>query len=439
MIDCGRYLRICSTLSAVATVHMIHATIPSAVMVGTASSLDIHTPLLSCPCQYQPDNGVYYSTYGGKLQAPQVPASAFVELDEVLSYSYIRGVAHYQNWSTFEPEDGQYNFSTIDTIFELAQKHNKHVILGMQMGVCAPLWVLEHPDVATVDFVHSNPGWSHWSTLQHYAQGYLVTTMAVPWVENAVYGSYTERVVRALAVRYANNSQLAYVNVCGPSASGGVEANFNVDYKASRVVNAQYDTEMNYTLNHYVTAWEHQIDLYVSLFPRSGMATHDETGQQGYDPQSHAIVDYDVNDRMTTARAIRNYMINQHKLKKRRRNPIIRCCGGNNITAEWGKPGTTVDKPPKDTYALLMWEVREVADVGFEPASVQLLSGRTASEFQTMLDIDLYYNGRFLEIKRPDLITNSGQPELMYKQDLITTSQRMVGCLPWNCTSNARS
>ena len=84
----------------------------------------------------------------------------------------------------------------------------------------------------------------------------------------------------------------------------------------------------------------------------------------------------------------------------------MRCCGGSNKTAVWGVPGTLADKPPKSNFAKLLWEVREEVDIGFEPASVQLLRGVNGTEMQTMLDIDRYYNGRFLEIKRPDLVTN---------------------------------
>ena len=110
-------------------------------------------------CEYQPDNGIYYSTYGGELQQSVVQESAFAQLEIVLSYNYIRGVSHYQNWSTLEISDGVYNFTTIDRIFDMVEQHHKYVILGIQQGVCVPKWVLQDPRVHTVDFVHGNPGW----------------------------------------------------------------------------------------------------------------------------------------------------------------------------------------------------------------------------------------------------------------------------------------
>ena len=48
-------------------------------------------------------------------------------------------------------------------------------------------------------------------------------------------------------LRFADSPLLAYVNVAGISVSGGVEANFNVDYARSRQVVADYDRQMNYT------------------------------------------------------------------------------------------------------------------------------------------------------------------------------------------------
>lgn len=66
------------------------------------------------------------------------------------------------------------------------------------------------------------------STVQQIVRGYDVSTMAVPWAEQRPtirstrsYEWYVERAVTALAERYAKKDNLAFVNVCGPSASGG--------------------------------------------------------------------------------------------------------------------------------------------------------------------------------------------------------------------------
>jgi hypothetical protein len=114
--------------------------------------------ILASDCKYKKDNGIYYSTYGGLLQRSLVSHSAFDQLDDVLSYDYVKGVAHYQNWSTLEVADGVFNWTVLDNIFNSTAKHGKFVLLGLQMGVCAPKWLLNNTDIQTTRFVHGNPG-----------------------------------------------------------------------------------------------------------------------------------------------------------------------------------------------------------------------------------------------------------------------------------------
>jgi hypothetical protein len=404
--------------------------------------------VLASKCTYKKDNGIYYSTYGGLLQRSVVPPSAFDQLDDVLSYDYVRGVSHYQNWSMLEIADGVFNWTVLDNIFNSAATHGKHVLLGLQMGVCAPAWLLSKCDVETVRFVHGNPGWRSWSTVQSYDKGYLVSTMAVPWQTR--YESFKKRAVAALASRYANRSQLTWVNVCGPSVSGGVEANFNVDYAASRQVNALYDTQMNYTQRNYVDGWQRMIDFYIGLFKRSGMATHDQCGDEGW--ENGTVTQYTTTQKLASARAIRDYLIAQHTLRKGAK-PVVRCCGGNSDTRIWGVPGSDPPSGPPSNYARLMWEIRETADVGFEPnglggkpytptnrnQQVQQVRKHIAAEntagMQQMLGIEVFYNGRYLEIKRPDLITNRNIPNISYAGMLANTSAAMTPGrqLPWDC------
>lgn len=174
------------------------------------------SPLVAGPCRYARDNGVYWSTYAGALQRPVVSVADLKLLDDVLAFPYIAGVAHYQNWSTLQPGPGMYNWTLLDAIFAAAQRHNKSVILGLQMGVCAPAWVLQSRDVHTVRFVHKNPGWYSWATLQSHVAGVPVITSARPW-QNPAYDAAVQDVVRALAKRCVSNS------VCGvqPSCSVG--------------------------------------------------------------------------------------------------------------------------------------------------------------------------------------------------------------------------
>lgn len=382
-------------------------------------------------CTYSNQSGVFLETYGSELQWAAPPPQALTQLDVALRLPYIRGVSHYQNWSTLEIAPGVFNWTIPDAVFALAAKHDKHVILGLQMGVAAPAWLLTDPQVPTVDFVHANRPWAALSTVQRWVDGLLVSRLARAW-DNPVYAARVEAAVRALAARYAGRKELVFVNVAGPSASGGVEANFNMQYPLSRRVNPAFDAQLNYTEAKFVQVWQQRIDLYLALFAQVGMATHDQPGQQGL--VGGRVITYTDAQRMATARAVRDYLVAEHPRRKAGRPAVVRCCGGSSNPAIWGPPGSR--QPPPSTYALLMWEVRQQARIGFEEATCQAIRNATAAQMGAMLATDRAYNGQFLEIKRPDIINNTDQPELLYAAQLQAAAAAMLpgGALPWPCT-----
>jgi hypothetical protein len=130
-----------------------------------------------------------------------VDPESIAMIDQILAFDHVVGVAHYQNWSTLEPAPGTYNYTVLDAVFDGARRRNKSVIIGLQAGVCAPRWVLERPDVLTARFVHQNPGWFGWASLQSHVRGVPVITFARPW-HNPAYDELLEKTLRALAHRY---------------------------------------------------------------------------------------------------------------------------------------------------------------------------------------------------------------------------------------------
>ena len=86
-------------------------------------------------------------------------------------------------------------------MFGGARRNHKSVVVGLQAGVCAPRWLLERPDVATARFVHRNPGWFGWASLQSHVRGVPVLPFARPW-DNPAYDEALGRTLRALAQRY---------------------------------------------------------------------------------------------------------------------------------------------------------------------------------------------------------------------------------------------
>lgn len=403
-------------------------------------------------CGYARDNGLYWSTYGGPLQRAVVPAPDLGLLDNILSFPWIAGVAHYQNFSALEPSDpeqpgGERNWTVLDSVFAAAARHNKSVILGLQMGVAAPAWLLTRADVRTVQFVHANPGWFPWATVQSHVAGVPVITMASPW-HNPVYEVAVARTVAAVAERYADHPSLAWANVAGLSASGGVEANFNVDFARSRTVIPRFDAQMNYTARSYIDGWRSRIDLYWRLFRgRIGMATHNQPGAAGWDSTAGKVVSYSEPEQMTTARAVRDHLVALGQSNPVRPTPVIRCCGGSNRTGMWGVPNVTVGpgQPPPLPYAQLMWEVRNKAAIGFEQGGIVGRGrGQNATTLRRCLTIEQYYNARYIELKTPDVINSAGgqipskqppyQPSVI---DLVAAASRMKGCcLPWGCPAS---
>ena len=76
---------------------------------------------------YAPNAGIYFSTYGGPLSAISVSQSSLQLLDAVLSYPYVAGVAHYQNWSTLEVAEGVFNWTVLDAVFAAAHLSLIHI------------------------------------------------------------------------------------------------------------------------------------------------------------------------------------------------------------------------------------------------------------------------------------------------------------------------
>ena len=400
-------------------------------------------------CNYEEGNGLFWSTYGGPVQRSVVSPGSLKLIDDVLSFDFVAGIAHYQNWSTLEVSEGKFNFTVLDAAFAAASSRNKSVILGLQAGVCAPSWLLQSEGVATARFVHSNPGWFGWASLQSHVQGVPVITFARPW-DNPLYEQALERTLRALAHRYAGHPALAYVNVVGLSASAGVEANFNVNLRSSRKVVPGYDEQMNYTQEKFIAGWKNRIDRHLALFPRVGMATHDQPGDAGW--EGGRVVEYTVEQKMATARSIRDHLLDRAGLEGR---PVVRNCGGSNDSSVWGQPGVTVGGPqdlpaPKD-FALLLWEVRQRAHLGVEQGRIVPRSASAPEQLQYIkeaLEIQRYYNIRFIELKTPDIVDVGGHCVIKHRPEPCdkphaefvpvlqqTASKMRAGSpLPWNCT-----
>jgi hypothetical protein len=357
---------------------------------------------------YRDGDGIYMLMYGTSREEPMFTS----KMNAALSLPYIQGIAYYQQWNELEPEmQGQFEWRQLDNAFDAVKQHGKKIILGMQAGVMSPQWLIEHPDVETIDFVHGNPGWSAWSTV-HWTEtvgtnSYTVSRMPLPWDE--VYNAALESALSRIAVRFGDESCIEFVNVCGPSVSAGVEANFNVNWAASRALDPDFDAHLGYTAAKYINAWKRSTDAHLQIFTNAvlGIGLHSATGSQGF--ENGSVVTYSADDQMTAARAIRDYFLQQHTALRGEWGHV-RNCGLSDSENLWGDPDSIDDKPASD-FTALQWEVRDSAFAGYESGSVSSINGsggvpRTVEEFETLIHNGITGYGRHLEIKVPDIVNN---------------------------------
>ncbi len=348
---------------------------------------------------YEKQDGIYLLTYASTTQSPVFER----KLEAALAMSYVKGVSHHQEWRTLEPREGVYDWRELDLVFDLARKHGKQVILGVQAGVMAPAWLLRKDGVRTVDFVHNNPGWTAWSTLKIPAtvtgKNVTLSRMALPW--DLGYNAALYRTLARIAARYDGESGLTYVNVCGPSASGGVEANFNINWTLSRAAVPDFDRKLGFTLARYVAAWKAAIDAHFRVFRKStlGMGNH-TLAEAPWGFAEGPVVTYTSAEQMRAAREIRDYLLRRH-LEERGTSGVVRNCGLN-AASMWGDPDRVDDKPASN-FTALQWEVRDRAKIGYECMGVNSRNS-DAGIFARVVRNGITGYGRYLEIKTPDIV-----------------------------------
>ncbi|WP_233231611.1 glycosyl hydrolase family 28-related protein [Tichowtungia aerotolerans] len=356
---------------------------------------------------YEEGDGIYMLMYGTSREEP-----AFTDkMNAALALPYIKGIAYYQQWNELETGQDQFEWRQLDNAFNAVKQHGKKIIIGMQAGVMSPQWLIDRADVECIDFVHGNVGWSEWSTMMWEvpvgSDTYKVSRMPLPW--GAVYNARLDNALLKIALRYGDESCIAFVNVCGPSVSGGVEVNFNVNWNASRAVDFNFDSNLAYTSTKYIDAWKRSIDAHLQIFSNAtvGVGLHNATGSQGY--ENGTVVSYSSEQQMDAAEEIRDYFLQRHVAEKGVWG-VVRNCGLSDSVSLWGDPDRIDDKPSSN-FTALQWDVRDSAFVGYESGTVSSLNGtdgvpRTAEEFETLIRNGITGYGRHLEIKVPDIVNN---------------------------------
>ena len=96
-------------------------------------------------------------------------------------------------WSKLEPEDGIYDFSWLDEVISILNRHNIKVVLCTPTAA-PPAWLIEkHPDILPV---YRNGQRKLFGGRRHYC------------ITNKVYYYYSERIIREMANHYRDNPQV---------------------------------------------------------------------------------------------------------------------------------------------------------------------------------------------------------------------------------------
>lgn len=162
-------------------------------------ALGLAPPLAAAQTQPPSNAGVYVLNSQASMSA--LPTAAF-------SSSYIDGVTLVFYWSAIEPQDGVYDWTTIDAQVDAATALGKKVNLGVLPGVFSPSWLYDE-GAAQFQMLWTASGW-----------GFPLCSMVplpLPW--DAVYQAKWLAFIAQLGVRYATNPAVAMVKIQGVNSS----------------------------------------------------------------------------------------------------------------------------------------------------------------------------------------------------------------------------
>jgi len=139
--------------------------------------------------------GVFYLLKSNSVEHP----FENLESDPSWTNRHVQGVSMRSQWSKIEPSEGDFDWAFFDEGVRLATLHNKKISISVTAGVTTPDWVYAAGAYKlTISKLHS-------SGLQE---------QPLPW--DSIFLSKWSSFVRALAARYDNIPNLAYVVMGGP-------------------------------------------------------------------------------------------------------------------------------------------------------------------------------------------------------------------------------
>ncbi|ETY72940.1 beta-galactosidase [Lactiplantibacillus fabifermentans T30PCM01] len=136
----------------------------------------------------------YPILFGGDYNPEQWPEATWETDMEMLAQAHVNSATiNVFSWALLEPQEGTYDFSMLDKIINLLQKHNFQIVMATSTAALPAWMVKQYPDVTRVD-THG------------IRQGFGKRHNACPNSPN--FQRLAQDLVTAIAKRYAHNSNI---------------------------------------------------------------------------------------------------------------------------------------------------------------------------------------------------------------------------------------
>jgi len=179
--------------------------------------------------------------------------------DQVFTDPAVSGVDLLIGWNKLEPEQGTYNWSILDCLFQQADTHQKFVVLTLMPGFASPPWVLQLPGVQTQSFSYA------------YFNQAPPRPLPLPW--NQPYLDAWFAFLQAVGARYGTNLGFRLIEVAGPTS---VSTEMSLPDRTSGDTALPPSTHgsdvaewmaLGYTPTRYTDAWREAFAAYHRIFP----------------------------------------------------------------------------------------------------------------------------------------------------------------------------
>lgn len=168
---------------------------------------------------------------------------------------FVTGYSIRISWKLLEPVKGQYNWQPIDDIINLAKKNGKYVTLRILAGMFSPKWVLDHPNIAKLEYINRNKNKKDYGKM---------IRQPVPWDGNYLNTYFP--FLGALSKQYSNEPLLYWVAVSGP-VMGPATPHLPTDQETINIMKRQ-----GLSLEKWGKVWEEAIDRTSQAFPQKSIS-----------------------------------------------------------------------------------------------------------------------------------------------------------------------